>query len=180
MPVHRRKMLQQSQVRQPEQQQVKLQRAQARVRTLGKRLGSLLEQQWWLQVDRLRMLQRQLPMQHGKPEPVVRKQQRQQVKRLGQLWWRVEVARLMPVRPPLMQPRTKADQAKLRPKLQGQQWRMQEAHLRKQAPLRLVQPLLEAQAQLRLRKLQARLLGLLWWPTVAMSLMLRSRQGKLL
>ena len=52
MPVHRRKMLQQSQVRQPEQQQVKLQRAQARVRTLGKKLGSLLEQQWWLQVDR--------------------------------------------------------------------------------------------------------------------------------
>jgi hypothetical protein len=57
---------------------------------------------------------------------------------------------------------------------------MQETHLRKEASLRLVQPLLEAQAQLRLRKLQARLLGLLWWPTVAMSPMLRSRQGELL
>jgi hypothetical protein len=61
-------------------------KAQVRMRTLGMKLGSLLEQRWWLQVDRMRMLQRQLPMQHGKPEPVfVRKQQVKQVKRLGQL-----------------------------------------------------------------------------------------------
>jgi hypothetical protein len=43
-------------------------KAQVRMRTLGMKLGSLLEQEWWLQVDRMRMLQRQLPMQHGKTQ----------------------------------------------------------------------------------------------------------------